>query len=205
MDAWSRLCGAVAIAAVLAVTAGCTPSSVPTETSVPVATPTPTPPQTATPSPTVTPTATWSAEQAAAIEALTKFGAADDKIGADPSAFTEKQVRELLQPFGGGEALESTIRWHLSLKGNGYHFTGEMVVLSTAATKAVDDGRGLEVHITRCQDQRRGRVVDSDGNPVGGDDFQIPGYNLRQFSVRKPPGEDAFRVFGYETINGACP
>lgn len=201
-----RLWGAVAVAAVLAVT-GCTPSGEPTPTPA-LSSATPTPSATAatpTPTPRPTHTETWSAEQAAAIEALAKFGAADDQIGADPSAFTEQQMRELLEPFGGGEALDATVRWHLLLKESGYHFAGEMVVLGTVATKPVDDGRGVEVHITRCQDQRQGQVVDADGNPVGGDDFQIPEYNLRQFSVRKPPGEDAFRVFGFETINGKCP
>ena len=105
----------------------------------------------------------------------------------------------------GGEALDSTVRWHLRLKEKGYRLVGEMVVLDTVATKPVDDGRGAEVHVTQCQDQRLGKIVDSDGNPVDGDDFQIPAYNLRQYSVRKPPGEDAFRVFGFATINGACP
>lgn len=207
MAEWGRLRRALVVTAVLAALAGCTSFPTPTQTTPPATTPVSTPAPTTTPTPngTPSPTSTWSAEQSAALEALAKFGAADDQIGADPSAFTEKQMRQLLEPFGGGEALESTIRWHLSLRKNGYHFSGELVVLNTVATKPVDDGRGPEVHVTRCQDQRQGKVVDSDGNPVRGDDFKIPEYNLRQFSVRKPPGEDAFRVFGFETINGACP
>ncbi|MBK8463765.1 MAG: hypothetical protein IPL36_12450 [Nigerium sp.] len=117
-------------------------------------------------------------------------------------ALTERNIQ---RESSGGEALNSTVRWHLRLKENGYRLVGEMVVLDTLATKPVDDGRGIEVHVTQCQDQRLGKVVDSDGDPVEGDDFQIPAYNLRQYSVRKPPGEDAFRVFGFTTINGACP
>ena len=35
--------------------------------------------------------------------------------------------------------------------------------------------------------------------------FQYPTYNLRQYSVRMPPGEKAFRVFGMQTVNGTCP
>jgi hypothetical protein len=157
------------------------------------------------PSATPTPTTTWSVEQAAAIEAVDRFFAADGKVGADPAAFTEKQMTRLLETVAGGAALESTIRWHVRLKQHGYHFTGQMAVLSTSATKPADDGRGIEVHVTRCQDQRQGKVVDKDGNPVSDDDFQIPVYNSRQYSVRKPPGENVFRVFGFETINGACP
>lgn len=114
-------------------------------------------------------------------------------------------MTELLRESSGGEALDSTVRWHLRLKENGYRLVGEMVVLDTVATKPANDGRGIEVHVTQCQDQQLGKIVNSDGNPVDGDDFQIPAYNLRQYSVRKPPGEDAFRVFGFATINGACP
>lgn len=191
--------GAVVAALALAMIAGCTPSVAPT--------PAPTMPTSTSKSPsaTPTPTATWSVEQAAAIEVVGKFAAADDEIGADPSAFTEKQMTELLKEFSGGEALATTVRWHLLLKKNGYRLTGEMTILTTSATTPVDDGRGAEVHVTQCQDQRQGKVVDRDGNPVPGDDFQIPDYNLRQFSVRKSPGEARFRVFGFQTINGKCP
>ena len=204
-----RHLGAAVGAVVLAVLSGCTPAAAPTQSPSATAPSPSSPAPTSTPTPTVTltpsPTATWGAEQAAAIGAVGRFAAADDQIGADPSAFTEKQMTELLRESSGGEALNSTVRWHLRLKENGYRLVGEMVVLDTLATKPVDDGRGIEVHVTQCQDQRLGKVVDSDGDPVEGDDFQIPAYNLRQYSVRKPPGEDAFRVFGFTTINGACP
>jgi len=133
------------------------------------------------------------------------FSAADDKIGADPSAFTEKQMTNLLKEFSGGEALEATVRWHLMLKKNGYRFNGAMEILTTNATKPSDDGRGVEVAVTHCQDQRLGEVVDEGGRPVPGEAFQIPEYNLRQFAVRRPTGEAEFRVFGFETVNGRCP
>lgn len=191
----SRRGAAVGAVLVLVVIAGCAPSVAPAQT------PTSTPSVTA--SPTVTPT--WNADQAAAIDAVDMFAAADDKIGADPAAFTKQQMTDLLKPVSGGEALDSTIAWHLRLKQRGYHFTGSMTVLSILATDPADDGRGVEVHVTQCQDQRQGRVVDSDGNPVDGAEFQIPEYNLRQYSVRKPPSEDGFRVFGFQTINGSCP
>lgn len=199
----SRRGAAVGAVLVMAVIAGCAPAVAPAQT--PTSTPSVTASPTVAPTPTPTPTPTWNADQAAAIEAVAGYSAAEDKIGADPAAFTEKQMTHLLETVAGGAALDATIKWHLKLKEHGYHFTGEMLVLSTSATKPADDGRGIEVHVTRCQDQRQGRVVDADSNPVGGAEFQIPEYNLRQYSVRKPQGEDAFRVFGYETINGACP
>ena len=201
--------GGLISAIMLAVFAGCTSTVGPGQTPTLPASSTPT---SVTPTPTVsspaatpTPSATWGAEQSAAIEAVRDLAAADVKIGADPAAFTEDQMTKLLEPFSGGEVLKSTIRWQLRLKDRGYHFTGDVVVLSVVATKPVDDGRGTEVHVTQCQDQRQAKVVDKNGNPVEDEDFQLPAYNLRQYAVRKPPGEDAFRVFGFETINGACP
>lgn len=201
--------GVIAGVVALAVLSGCSPASTPTPSpsvTPPSSTMQPSPSASPTEaSPTPSPTATWGAEQAAAIDAVVRFAEADDQIGADPSAFTEKQMTELLKPSSGGEALESTVRWHLRLKEHRYRMAGEMEVVTTLSTKPVDDGRGIEVHVTQCQDQRQGKVVDASGAPVDGDDFQIPAYNLRQYSVRKPPGEDAFRVFGFATINGPCP
>lgn len=201
--------GVIAGAAALVVLCGCsatTPTPSPSVTPPSQSRPTsPTPTVEPTLSPAPSPTATWGVEQAAAIAAVARFAEADDQIGADPSAFTEKRMTELLEQSSGGEALDSTLRWHLRLKDHGYRMAGEMVVVSVLATKPVDDGRGTEVHVTQCQDQRQGQVVDADGAPVDGDEFQIPAYNLRQYSVRKPPGEDGFRVFGFATINGPCP
>lgn len=199
---WRSRRGA-AVGAVLALVAiaGCAPSAAPAQT--PTNPPSVTASSSATPTPTPTPT--WNPDQAAAIEAVRNLAAADSRIGADPQAFTEKQMIRLLEPFSGGEVLKSTVRWHLRLKDHGYHFKGEIAVLDVEATKPVDEGRGVEVHVTQCQDQRQGRVVDEDGNPVDDKDFQLPTFNLRQYAVRKPTGEDAFRVFGFETINGSCP
>ena len=203
--------GAIVSAVALALLCGCSLATVPTQSTSPSVPSSSAPGQptpstsVAQPSPTPSATETWGVEQAAAIDTVGRFAAADDQIGADPAAFTEKQMTELLKQSSGGEALESTVRWHVRLKGNGYRMVGEMVVVTTLATEPVDDGRGIEVHVTQCQDQRQGQVVDADGTPVAADDFQIPAYNLRQYSVRKPPGEDGFRVFGFATINGPCP
>jgi hypothetical protein len=136
---------------------------------------------------------------------VSRFAAADDEIGADPSAYSEKQMDILLREFSGGEALATTVRWHMLLRKNGYRLSGEMLVLSTDATRPTNGDRGTEVYVTQCQDQRQGKVLDKDGQPAVGDEFQIPEYNLRQFSVRKPTGDAKFRVFGFQTINGRCP
>lgn len=200
-----RTPGVLVGAFALAMIAGCT--STPSPTSSTTSAPTPAPTTSTTPIAAVTPSATptMSAEQLAAIATIDDFAAANERIGADPSAFTKTQMTELLEPLSGGGALTGTVNWYLLLKKNGYHSVGEMVILSTVATRAVDEGRGTEVHVARCQDQREGRVVDKNGNTVTGDDFQLPEYNLRQYSVRKPTGQDKFRVFGYQTINGKCP
>lgn len=195
----SRPFGAVVGAAALAVIAGCAPSVAPAQTPT-VQTSASEPPNS-----TPTPTPTWNADQSAAIDVVAKFGAANLRIQSDPVSFTKKQMTELLEPLSGGEALQATVKWQLRLKEKGYRVTGQIPVLSVTASRPADDGRGMEVHVTQCQDQREGKVVDRNGNPVSGDEFEIPAYNLRQYSVRKPPGENAFRVFGYETINGACP
>lgn len=195
--------GAVVVAMALALFGGCTSSTAQPPSASPTSAVPPTSAASVTPSPSASPT--WSPEQAAAIEVVGKFAAADDKIGADPSAFTDKQMTNLLKEFSGGEALSGTVNWHLLLRKNGYRLSGEIVILSTDATRPVDNGRGAEVHVTQCQDQRQGKIVDKSGSPVTAAKFQIPEYNLRQFSVRKPPGEATFRVFGFQTINGKCP
>lgn len=200
-----RQAGALVGAVSLALIAGCTstvaPAPTPRAVSPSSSAPTQSPPGLSTP----TPTPTWDAAQAAAIDVVRQFAAADDRIGADPSAYSEKQMKTLLEEFSGGEALKGTVNWHLLLRKNGYRLSGEIVALSTDATRAVDNGRGAEVHVTQCQDQRQGRIVDKGGSPVTAAEFQIPEFNLRQFSVRKPPGEATFRVFGFQTINGKCP
>lgn len=193
------LMGAVA----LTLFAGCTSSVAQPPNASPTSPITSTAAPSATPTPTATPT--WDSDQTAAIHVVGKFAAADDRIGADPSAFTEKQMTDLLKAFSGGEALSGTVNWHLLLKKSGYRLSGQIAILRTQATRPVDNGRGTEVHVTQCQDQRQAKIVDKGGSPVTGTKFQFPEYNLRQFSVRKPPGEATFRVFGFQTINGKCP
>lgn len=209
MDWRGRRVGAVVSAAVLAVLAGCTPSATPTQTSPTPVGPSGSPMQSATSVPTATPTpsptATWSVEQAAAIRAVDDYSAAFDRIGADPASFTKDEMTAVLEEFSGENALTSTVDFLMSLKENEYRREGAVVVRWVLASDVVDDGRGDEVHVTTCRDQSAVRIVDRDGEVVAGEEFVIPEYNLRQLSVRKPPGEKVFRVFGFQTIPGACP
>jgi hypothetical protein len=202
----SALVGAVA----LAVIAGCTPSGTTTQTATPPATSastTSTP--TVTPSATETPIPTWGAEQAAAIQAVDDFDATSTAIAADPGSFTEGQMTELFEKSVGGDVLTRNVESFLTMGEKGYREVGSREAVFTLATEPVDDGRGAEVHVTRCWNQQDLTVVDSDGVPVGekdGDEgYLYPDYNLRQYTVLKPPDESAFRVFGVQTINGACP
>lgn len=208
-----RHLGAAVGAVVLAVLAGCTPAAAPTQspstTVAPPSSPSPTPSSTPTVTLTPSPTATWGAEQAAAIQAVDDFDAASAKIAADPASFTKAQMTALFEKSVGGEVLTRNVESFLAMAERGYREVGEREALFTLATDPVDDGRGPEVHVTRCWDQRQLTVVDSDGTPVGGKEgdegYLYPDYNLRQYTVLKPPKEDAFRVFGVQTINGSCP
>ena len=80
--------GVLVSAIALALVAGCTSSVAqpPSTTAPSSATTTPT----IGPTPTPTATPTWNPEQAAAIEAVRRLFAADEKIGTDPSAFTHE-------------------------------------------------------------------------------------------------------------------
>lgn len=209
MDWNRRHLGAVVSAVALAVLAGCTPAAAPTQTPSTSVGPPSSPVQPSTLGPTATPTpspsATWSVEQAAAIKAVDDYSAAFDRIGADPASFTRDEMTAALEGFSGENALTSTVDFLISLKENEYRREGSVVVVWVLATEVVDDGRGDEVHVTTCRDQSAVRIVDRDGELVTSEEFAIPEYNLRQLSVRKPPGEKAFRVFGFQTIPGSCP
>lgn len=200
-----RRLGAIAGAVALALIAGCAPSAPPTPTPTPTPTPASSPTNSPVPNVPPTPTPAWDAEQTAAIEAVEGFIGSSMKILADPSAFTSAQMSDLLATSSGGEALAASVGSFETMREKGYRVLGAIQLLSTVPTDPVDDGRGAEVHVTVCQDQTSLRPVDTDGNAVTEDRYQYPDFLLRQFSVRKPPGEAAFLVFGFQTINGACP
>lgn len=188
--------------AVLLLVAGCTPASAP---------PTPTgslPTVALSPSPTQavssSPTPTWDESQAAAIAAVDAYEAVTAEIAADPSAFSEAEMTAMFAKTIGENMVKGNVDYFLEMANRGYKEVGVRTAASTSATDVQDNGRGDEVHITRCWDQRDLRVVDKGGKPVTDDEFLNPPYNLRQYTALKR-SEESFRIYGAETINGACP
>ncbi len=205
--------GVIASAVALVVISGCSastptpsPSVAPSRPSQPAS---PTSTVEPTPSSTPIPTATWSVEQAAAIQAVDDFDAASAEIAADPASFTEAQMKALFEKSVAADVLSRNVESFLAMGEKGYREEGRREALFTLATDPVDDGLGPEIHVTRCWDQRGLAVVDSYGMPVGGDEgdegYLYPDFNLRQYTVLKPAKEKTFRVFGVQTVNGACP
>ena len=173
---------AVASAAIVAL-GGCTPAPVgPISSGVPSATTAPTVSESPSPSPS------WSAEQQAAIDAVHGYSETSLRIGADPSKYTEAQMRAEFKKYLGGDMLETTVASFAWLKQKGWRYEGETEVVSIQATRVADNhnSRGLEVHVTACRDQTHRRIVDKSGNLAKTE--QPPKFNLRQYSVRKPAG-----------------
>lgn len=201
--------GALVSAITLAVLAGCTSAVAPAQTQT--QTPTPSASSSASPSgtPTPTPTPTWNERQSAAIKAVDDFDAASARIAADPAAFTRAEMTKLFEQSVGGDVLQRNVDSFMSMRKKGYREVGSRTAVFTQATREVNDGKGAEIHVTRCWDQRELSVVNADGATVGkakGDEgYAYPDYNLRQYTVLQPEGENVFRVFGVQTINGACP
>lgn len=198
----SVLVGAIVLAAL----AGCT------STVAPAQTPTPSGPSASAP-PTVTatptPIPTWNEKQSAAIKSVDDFDATSAKIAADPAAFTRAEMTKLFEQSVGGDVLQRNVDSFMSMREKGYREVGSRIAVFTQATREVKDGKGTEIHVTRCWDQRELSVITADGATVGtakGDEgYAYPDYNLRQYTVLQPEGENTFRVFGVQTINGACP
>lgn len=188
--------------------AGCTTPQAPT--TAPPGTPTsasttspsasPTPSATSTP----TPSQTLDANQAAAVAAVKGFWAADTKVGADPAAFTKAQMNAELGRYLGGDALTSQVGYFARLKSKGYRLLGDTTAVWIKTSDVTDNrsARGLEVHVTACQDQTTLSVVDKAGQKVA--DQQFPTFNLRQYSVRKPANATRWRIYGAMAASGEC-
>ncbi|PKQ24904.1 MAG: hypothetical protein CVT65_00870 [Actinobacteria bacterium HGW-Actinobacteria-5] len=202
-----RLLLGVVVTASLAIgTAGCTTPQAPTTAPTPTATSSPTSAsQSASPtvSTTPTPSQTLDANQAAAVSAVRGFWAADAKVGADPAAFTKAQMNAEFGRYLGGDALTSQVGYFTKLKGKGHRRLGEIAAVWIKASDVADNhsARGLEVHVTVCQDQTTLQLVDKAGQPVAN---QPTDFNLRQYSVRKPAKETRWRVYGAVAASGEC-
>lgn len=199
-------CTATALAVLTTLTlTACTPTPVTTMSpsgspSIPSATQS----SPTTPATSATPSPTWNTQQQAAIRAVEEFSTASTKIAQDPSAFTKTEMTLLLKKTIGGDMIASNVTFYMGMRKQGFRQVGEVSVVSLSASPVSDNGRGDEVHVTMCRDLSGVSVVDSKDRPVADKAYQYPAFNLRQFAVRKPPGEKAFRAFGMQTVKGEC-
>ena len=163
----------------------------------------PTSPSTA---PSPTPTPTWSAEQAGAIAAVDEYRAVIGRIEADPAAFSEKQMRTALAEVAGGDVIDANVNSYLDLQKKGLRFDGTTTVVSTLAGDVSQADYGVEVVVTRCIDQRDLRALDSSGTEVGEAElgYEIPDFNLRQYTVVKTAEAARFLVYGLSPTKGEC-
>ena len=184
--------------------AGCTTTQAPTTVPTPTVTSSTSASPSASPTPSATPTQTLDANQAAAVAAVKGFWAADTKVGADPAAFTKAQMNAELGRYLGGDALTSQVGYFARLKSKGYRLLGDTTAVWIKTSDATDNhsARGLEVHVTACQDQTTLSVVDKSGQKVA--DQQFPTFNLRQYSVRKPANATRWRIYGAMAASGEC-
>lgn len=174
---------AAAAVGMLMLLAGCT---TPTPSATPTATPTPSVSMSPT-TPTATPPQVLSADQQAAVDALTHGDQVTNQIGRDPSAYSEKQIREMLGKVKMPPLLANSIQGRLSLKEKGYREAGESIVLWVKAAKVERVDGALRVVITRCIDQRTLQVVDQSGAPAPAD-WQYPQWHLQESAMRKTKG-----------------
>ncbi len=183
--------------------ASCTTAGSPSSTPPPAVTPSTNITST---SPSATPTPTWSAEQAAAIRAVDGYRSASDQIGANPSGYTEAQMRATLEKWAGPEVVKSNVASFLSLKKRGFRYDIHTTVLTTKASRASDVGYGTEVVVTRCIDQRPARVLDKSGDEVSEAElgYRVSEYLLRQYTAQKRASDGGFRVYGLAPTKGEC-
>lgn len=184
----------------------CTSVSSPTSSSTGASNPPSASPTPAAPSMSSSPTSTLSAAQLAAIDAVDGYRAASVQIGNDPSSFTEAQMRSLLGKWAGAAVVKSNVASYLWLKKKGFRYDTGTKVLSTKASEATDVGYGTQVVVTRCIDQSPAKVLDRSGAEVSAKElgYTVPQLLLRQYTVQKRTGKDAFLVYGLAPTKGQC-
>lgn len=200
----SRATLVVTAGAVVALLSSCTPAGSPSPSGPPPSgSPTV---ASATPTPSPTPTETWSPDQQAAVQAVDAYSAAGLRIGTNPAGFTEKQMTAAMGKVAGPAVVKANVGSFMDLRKRGFRYDGSVVPTMTIAhpEKAASDG--VEIYVTRCNDQRGFRVVDKNGQVVDEATlgYPIPAFNLRQYTVRKPAGENRFRVFEIGPVAGRC-
>jgi hypothetical protein len=153
-----------------------------------------------------TPSATLSADQAAAAQAVEDYRAAIRPIASNPAAYTEAQMRTILEKVAGGEVVSANLGSYLSLKKRGFRYDGDATAITTKVGFVGKPNYGLEVAVTKCLDQRTIRVLDKAGDEVSEAElgYNIPDFNLRQYTTIKRTGSDKFLVYGIASVKGEC-
>lgn len=195
----------IAASVVFVLLSGCT-SAVPKPPSVPA--PDISAPTNASPSPSSSPslTPTWSAEQAGAIAAVDEYRAAIHRIEQDPASFSKAEMTATLSKVAGGKVVPSNVESYLDLKKRGLRFDGDTTVVSTVVSRASKASYGTEVFVTHCIDQRGLRVLDAAGKEVSSAElgYNVPDFNLRQYTVVRRSGSEKFLVLGLAPAKGEC-
>lgn len=178
----------LAATAALTLLAGCGPTAGATtntpEPSTPNATPSSSPSAT-TPSPS--PTSTLSADQQAAVDALTASDSTYNELAANPASFSEKEIRARLKKVTAEPALSNFVGYVLKLKRSALREQGSAVPLSLKVSGIEKVTGGVRVVITRCLDQRGLAVVKKDGSK-GPASYQVPEWQVQESALRKTDG-----------------
>lgn len=183
----------VGLVVLMALAAGC--SAAPGGPSSPAST------LTTSPTPTSSPTPSLSPNQAAALVALNGYQATKDKLFAEPTKYSTKEIRTLLSTYAGYNMVQGNAAALKNLQKSGDRFPSGPTSVWVKVSDVIDNHneRGLEVHITVCHDNSGVHRVDSKGTILGAPSKT---FDVRQFSIRKPG--KAWRVFGETTSSGEC-
>jgi hypothetical protein len=134
------------------------------------------------------------------------YWAAAAKIERDPAAFSEPEMSATLRKVAGDEVVAANVGTYLDLKKRGFRFEGSRKALTTEVSEPATKSYGMEINVTRCVDQRGIRVVDKTGTEVSASvlGYEIPAFNLRQYTVVKTKNDKTLRVYGLGYAEGAC-
>lgn len=198
-------------ASALVLLSGCvgtvTQSSAPTPAVVTSATttaPNPTPSVSSTSvSPAPSPSSTLSPDQEAAVRAVNGIREVAIRTAADPSKFTEAQVRADYARFAARELVQAGVQSYLKVKAKNHRLTGLKEYLITAVSKVVNtkSARGLEVVVTACIDQREVVELDASGKVV---DTNLPPFFEMTYTVLKTPGVSGWLAYDVQGRVKSC-
>lgn len=189
-----KVLGLVVVLVLVALASGCSVAA-PGGTAGPVSSS----PTIAAPAPSPTPS--LSADQAAALAALNGYQSTKDKLYADPTKYSTKEIRALLATYAGYNMIQGNAAALKNLQKSGDRFPSGPASVWVQVSDVINNHneRGLEVHITVCHDNSAVHRVDSKGTVLGAPSKT---FAVRQFSVRKPG--KAWRVFGETASSGEC-